>query len=104
MNLETSVVYITGGASQNDAIAQVVADVFGATVRRLAIPSACALGCALRGASTGFGADLGKLQAAFCEPDGSAIQPQKSAGCYAAAMESFKREIELAIDNKRTRD
>ena len=36
MQLKPEVIYLTGGASKNDAIAQVIADVFQAKVQRLA--------------------------------------------------------------------
>ena len=99
MNLETQVVYITGGASINSAIAQVIANVFGATVQRLAVFSACALGGALRGASIAYGESLHKLQTLFCEPDtSSTIQPQDATDCYMGTMERFKNELVFALN------
>jgi xylulokinase len=54
MHLSPDVIYLTGGASQNDAIAQIAADVFQAEVKRLAVPGSVALGGALRaGLATG---------------------------------------------------
>lgn len=48
MQLEPDVIHLTGGASQNDAIAQIAADVFQAEVKRLSVPGSVALGGALR--------------------------------------------------------
>ncbi len=48
MGLKTDTVLLTGGASRNDAIARIVANIFGAEVRRLASPDSVALGAALR--------------------------------------------------------
>jgi xylulokinase len=48
MGVDVAVVHATGGASVNRSILQVMADVFGAEVRRLNLPNAAALGAALR--------------------------------------------------------
>jgi xylulokinase len=48
MGVDVAVVHATGGASVNPSILQVMADVFGAEVRRLDLPNAAALGAALR--------------------------------------------------------
>jgi xylulokinase len=48
MGVDVAVVHATGGASVNRSILQVMADVFGAEVRRLDLPNAAALGAALR--------------------------------------------------------
>jgi len=48
MGVAVDVVHATGGAAANDAILQVMADVFGAEVRRLEVANAAALGAALR--------------------------------------------------------
>ena len=48
MGVAVDVVHATGGAAANHAILQVMADVFGAEVRRLEVANAAALGAALR--------------------------------------------------------
>jgi xylulokinase len=48
MGVTVDVVHVTGGAATNRQILQVLADVFGAEVRRLEIANAAALGAALR--------------------------------------------------------
>jgi xylulokinase len=48
MGVDARVLHATGGAAANQAILQVMADVFGAEVRRLQVSKAAALGAALR--------------------------------------------------------
>ena len=91
MQLETDEVYLTGGASQNDEIAQVAADVFGIDVRRLSVSDSVALGGALRAAVTVNGDDLATLEKRFCAPDSQPIMPQANAGAsYAKARERYR--------------
>ena len=79
MNLTPETLYLTGGASANDAIAQVAANVFQAKVERLAISSSVALGAALRAAHSGCQQSLDALVKAFCQPEsGGAIKPDPS--------------------------
>jgi len=83
MQLKPEVIYLTGGASKNDAIAQVVADVFQAKVQRLAVSGSVALGAALRAASNSLGLDLHELESQFCKPEtGSTIKPKAAADAY----------------------
>lgn len=62
MGVRTRVIHATGGASANAGILQVMADVFGATVRRLAAPNSAALGAALRALHADAVADGRPLQ------------------------------------------
>jgi len=48
MGVTVDVIHVTGGAAANRPILQVLADVFGADVRRLEVGNAAALGAALR--------------------------------------------------------
>lgn len=83
MRLRPEVIYLTGGASKNDAIAQVVADVFQVKVQRLAVSGSVALGAALRAASKSLGLDLHTLESQFCRPEaGSTIEPKAGADVY----------------------
>jgi len=83
MQLKPEVIYLTGGASKNDAIAQVVADVFQAKVQRLAVTGSVGLGGAMRAANSVFGSDLGALGDQFCQPQAdSTIEPQVEAATY----------------------
>jgi xylulokinase len=60
---------VTGGASRNRAILQVLADVFQAEVRTLSVGNSSALGGALRAAQAVEGADWQELYAKFAAPD-----------------------------------
>jgi len=93
MKLETEVIYLTGGASKNDAVAQVAADVFGAKVQRLQVSSSVALGGAMRAACASAGASLEDLEKVFCKPDEEGtIEP--SGGCDYLANE---KALEAAL-------
>lgn len=95
MKLQPEVVYLTGGASGNDAIAQVVADIFQARVMRLATSSSVALGAAIRAAENGLGVSLDDLEAKFCRPvEGSEIEPKAPADAYDEALTRFAALIE----------
>ena len=70
-------IYLTGGASQNDGIAQTVANVFGVPVSRLTVSGSAALGAAMRAAHEACGVELSSLEAAFCQPEpGSTLEPE----------------------------
>jgi xylulokinase len=86
MQLEPEVIYLTGGASKNDAIAQVAADVFQANVQRLAVSGSVALGASLRAASNSLGLQLHNLESQFCKPEaGSTIKPKAPSDAYKGA-------------------
>lgn len=69
-------IYLTGGASQNDGIAQLVADVFQAPVARLAVTGSAGLGAAMRAAAA-TGVCVRELEERFCAPEpGSTREPR----------------------------
>ena len=84
----TTRLLLTGGASENPAIAQVFADVFGAPVLRLAVSDSAALGAALRAAHAACGSSLADLEAAFCQPAPGIVQPRSHLAPAYAALES----------------
>ena len=91
MDVKTERIRLTGGASKNDGIAQLVADIFQAPVERLDVSNSAALGAALIAAAAD-GLDLETLQEIFCKaaPD-SSLRPDTSlAGTYAAALGRFE--------------
>ncbi len=98
MGIAPQRILLTGGASKNNGIAQIVADVFQAPVERLEVANSAALGAALI-AATAAGNDLVKLQAIFCKPSpGSRIEPDTHlAFSYASALGQFKRLLESQI-------
>lgn len=80
MGVKTERIRLTGGASKNDGIAQLVADVFQAPVERLDVSNSAALGAALIAAAAD-GLDLASLQDTFCKASaGSSLQPDPLAG------------------------
>ena len=86
-------ILLTGGASRNDGIAQVAADVFGAPVERLAIANSAALGAAILAAVTD-GGSMAELQSTFCQTSaGSRLSPQPNAD-YSATMCKFVELLE----------
>ncbi len=75
MEVRTERIRLTGGASKNDGIAQLVADVFQAPVERLDVSNSAALGAALIAASAA-GHEMAALQETFCRTTpGTALQP-----------------------------
>eukprot|EP00943_MAST-04B_sp_MAST-4B-sp1_P006083 g6083.t1 len=73
MNLSPTHIFLTGGASENDSIAQIVADVFQARVSRLQSSSSCGLGAAIRAASyaktSQYDFRMDHLQKLYCKFD-----------------------------------
>lgn len=98
MGIAPQRILLTGGASKNDGIAQIVADVFQAPVERLEVANSAALGAALI-AATAAGNDLVKLQSVFCKPSpNSRIEPDtNSAAAYESALDQFKRLLDSRI-------
>lgn len=98
MEITPQRILLTGGASKNNGIAQIVADVFQAPVERLEVANSAALGAALI-AATAAGNDLVQFQEIFCKPSpDSRIEPDKNlASNYATALDQFKRLLESQI-------
>jgi xylulokinase len=91
MEVKTERIRLTGGASKNDGIAQLVADIFQAPVERLDVSNSAALGAALIAAAAD-GLNLETLQETFCKTSpGSALQPNTSlANTYDGALGRFE--------------
>ena len=98
MQVKAERIRLTGGASKNDGIAQVVADVFQAPVERLDVSNSAALGAALVAASA-HGADLEKLQEVFCQASpGSSLQPDPAlAAVYDDALGRFQQLLDANL-------
>jgi xylulokinase len=90
METDTDRIRLTGGASKNNGIAQLVADVFQAPVERLEVSNSAALGAALIAAAAA-GNDLAEMQAVFCKAsEGAALQPDRAkAAVYQDAERRF---------------
>ena len=98
IGVKTEVIYLTGGASKNDAIAQVIANIFQAKVERLAVSGSVALGGAMRAASNSLGKSIAELEEFFCQPDeGSSILPQIDPSVYKSAGEEWDKFCSSAM-------
>ena len=99
MGIATERILLTGGASKNDGIAQLVADVFQAPVERLEVANSAALGAALIAAAAG-GQNLVGLQSVFCKPAAESLLPPDTslAGKYSTALTDFRKLLEQTIN------
>ena len=94
MRLQPKTIYLTGGASENDAIAQVIADVFQARVQRLAVSSSVALGAAMRAANQSLALSISELESRFCQPvPGSTLEPKVHPDTYDTLIENFRARL-----------
>jgi xylulokinase len=100
MEVKTEHIRLTGGASKNDGIAQLVADIFQAPVERLDVLNSAALGAALIAAAAD-GHDLQALQAIFCKASpGSALEPNRALGAvYDDTLGRFQSLLIEALTN-----
>lgn len=98
MGVKIRRIRLTGGASKNEGIAQLVADVFQASVERLDVANSAALGGALIAAAAA-GEDPARLREVFCKAEpGAVIEPdQELDGVYAAALPRFKALLAAAM-------
>mgnify|MGYP000277118475 CR=1 FL=1 len=91
LGVSPSRIYITGGASENDGIAQVIANVFGVSIDRLDVPGSATIGAGMR-AAHGIGEDLADLESKFSQPkEGRTLDPDPAAcEVYQSALPTFK--------------
>jgi xylulokinase len=89
---------MTGGASQNEGIAALVADVFQAPVERFSVSNGAALGAAIRAAHA-CGHDLAALTQTFCRPaPDSRIEPDAAlAPVYDDQLDAFEALLERTL-------
>jgi len=80
MGEKPKAIYATGGASANDGILRIMADVHGTPVQRLETANSAALGAALRAAHAWKPRDWQEIAGPFTKPvAGSRIDPDPSA-------------------------
>jgi len=98
LGVQPTRVSITGGASANDGIAQVIANVFGVPVDRLDVPGSAAVGAGMR-ASHATGGNLEELESQFCQPKaGSTIEPEAGArAIYDEMLPKFEEFLEQQV-------
>ena len=79
LGVSPSRIFIPGGASENDGIAQVIANIFGVPVDRLDVPGSATIGAGMR-AALGLGEDLDQLEYKFSQPKkGRTLEPDPTA-------------------------
>ena len=90
MDVKPERLRLTGGASKNDGIAQLAADVFQAPVERLDVSNSAALGAAII-AAVAAGHDWNSLQSVFCQAEpGAVLLPDPAlAAVYHDALPRF---------------
>ena len=98
MEVKAERIRLTGGASKNNGIAHLVANVFQAPVERLDVSNSAALGAALI-AATAAGHSLPELQEVFCKTSSdSSIQPDPALGpVYQDAIARFSGLLEQQL-------
>jgi xylulokinase len=85
----TTQLLLTGGASENPAVAKIFADVFGAPVYRLAVSDSAALGAALRAAEAAvLGVKMADLERVFCAPAPGVVEPDRNLRAAYDALEA----------------
>jgi len=89
-------VRVTGGASKNRGILQVLADVFEARIETLSVSNSAALGAALRAAHAGSKLSWAELYARFVVADGSVRveSSPESVRAYAEPRAKFARKMQ----------
>lgn len=100
LGVETEEILLTGGASENDGIAQIAADIFGKKVRRLSVAGSAALGAAMR-AAVASGVELASLERAFSSPaPGRDLEPNPAhAASYRSLEKVFAEALEKHFDD-----
>ena len=98
MGVKISRIRLTGGASKNDGIAQMVADIFQAKVERLDVSNSAALGGALIAAAAD-GCELERLQETFCKAEaGAMLVPDPAlAEIYQDALDRFRKFLDTSV-------
>lgn len=84
---------VTGGASRNTGLVQLISDVFQTTVELIAVPDSSALGAAMRAAQAGGGIPFRQLADTFAATS-EVICPRPATGpAYARCVEDYRKFI-----------
>ncbi|MGE9268581.1 MAG: xylulokinase [Verrucomicrobiales bacterium] len=100
LGVAPEVILLTGGASRNDGIAQVVADVFGVPVARLDVAGSAGLGAAQRAAQAVGLASFAELAGRCSQPTaGSELSPSAGVGdVMDARLQDFREFLANEYD------
>ena len=88
MKLLPETIYVTGGASQNPAILQLIANIFQCSTMRLQVSSSVALGAAIIAAKNN-GHSIEALSEQFCDNFSTPSTPTVAADHYAPRLQQF---------------
>ncbi len=98
IGVATDTIYLTGGASQNLGIAQVIADVFDAAVVRLPVTGSVALGAAYRAASACGESPAEIFERMLSSMATETVDPSPEAGqAYTTAKQQFAELLRQVI-------
>ncbi|MFL2847347.1 MAG: xylulokinase [Coraliomargaritaceae bacterium] len=89
MSMIPEIIYVTGGASKNHAIIQILSDIFQVNVQQLEVNGSVALGGAMRAAQHCLGYTLKELESEFCNSSSEMVQPNE-----------YNKEEYLKIENE----
>ena len=91
MKMVPKIIYVTGGASKNNVMLQILSDIFQSNVQKLEVCGSVALGGSMRAAQHCLNISLATLEEAFCSNGTALIKPNKSnKEVYEIATESIK--------------
>jgi len=95
LGVESEVILLTGGASENNGIAQTLADIMGTAVDRLGTSSSVAIGATLRAAEA-INQSSTRMQQSLCSPiSGSRRQPRnETRNAYNLLSKAFKAALQ----------
>lgn len=93
-------ILVTGGASRNDGIIQLIADVFQSNVQRISVPDSAALGGAMRAAHGVGGLALEELALRFSRPSSLTKPREGSLATYAQCLEKYSGFIQDVRDRR----
>jgi xylulokinase len=96
MEVKPERILLTGGASKNNGIASIAADVFQARVERLDVSNSAALGAALIAAAAD-GHDLAELQKTFCKTSGAIEPDREMEDLYEDALDDFSELLDEVL-------
>ncbi len=84
---------LTGGASKNSAIAQMIADIFQAKVERIEIANSAALGAAMRAANAHGKIPWSELNAKFASAKSQLFPRKENSASYQEKLAAFAKKI-----------
>lgn len=97
MNVILDEIIVTGGASQNDGICQVISNVFGCKVSRIKTSNSAGLGAALIAATSSNMISLQMLEGKFCKKKETISPNDEAVTIYNELLPSFQSFIKTHL-------